>query len=69
MRKERAERERAKKVEEFLASEAVEEVQGLLDDGWQIGGVIDKDTTDEEIEVIANYMAEEAIKQTGGIAD
>lgn len=58
-----------KMVEDFLASEEAEQIQSLLDDGWKVGGIIDKDTTDEEIEAIANYMAEEMIKQTGGVAE
>lgn len=48
-----------KMVEDFLASEESEKIQDMLDDGWKIGGIIDKNTTDEEISQIAAKMAED----------
>lgn len=46
-------------VEDFFLSEANETLKAQLDDGWKIGMVITKDTTDEEIRAMAEKMAAE----------
>ncbi len=45
-------------VKDFFEEEAKEQVKSLVDDGWKIAGVISKDTTDEELDAIAEKMAD-----------